>query len=186
EPRQRRAGRPVSKGLRGHLGALRSGRLTTGAAKALGIPLLALGGAAAAPGPRRGAMVLADAALVAGSANLANLLDLRPGRALKLLLPAAAGLASVPARDPRTLSGQDLSRAALAPALLALPADLRERGMLGDAGANILGAAVGAAATRSAPPPVRGGLLAAVTALTLLSERISFSAVIETTPWLRS
>src|SRR5699024_2118429 len=109
-----------------------------------------------------------------------------PGRALKLLLPAAAGLASVPARDPRTLSGQDLSRAALAPALLALPADLRERGMLGDAGANILGAAVGAAATRSAPPPVRGGLLAAVTALTLLSERISFSAVIETTPWLRS
>src|SRR5690606_20120955 len=77
EPRQRRAGRPVSKGLRGHLGALRGGRVTTGGAKALGIPALALLGAAAAPAPRGGAMVLVDGALIAGCANLANLLDLR-------------------------------------------------------------------------------------------------------------
>src|SRR5699024_3595714 len=135
EPRQRRAGRPVSKGLRGHLGALRSGRLTTGAAKALGIPLLALGGAAAAPGPRRGAVVLAEAALVAGSANLANLLDLRPGRALKAVLPGAVVLAAAPGGDPRDESGRRLGLAAALPALLALPADLREHGMLGDAGA---------------------------------------------------
>src|SRR5699024_5719594 len=84
----------VSKGLRGHLGALRRGRLTTGALKAAGIPLLALAGAAASPAPRGGAMVLADAALTAGCANLANLLDLRPGRALKVILPAAALLAA--------------------------------------------------------------------------------------------
>src|SRR5699024_11211401 len=82
-----------SKGLRGHLGALRRGRLTTGALKAAGIPLLALAGAAASPAPRGGAMVLADAALTAGCANLAHLLDLRPGRALKDILPAAATLA---------------------------------------------------------------------------------------------
>lgn len=186
EPRQRRAGRPVSKGLRGHLGALRAGHLTTGAAKALGIPLLTLLGAAAAPPPRGGAMVLADAALAAGCANLANLLDLRPGRALKAVLPAAALLAGATQGTGRGRSGRDLARAALLPGLLALPADLREHGMLGDAGANALGAAVGTAAARALPVPARLALLAAVVALTLTSERISFSAVIDSTPALRA
>ncbi len=201
EPRQRRAGRPVAKGLRGHLGALRSGRLTTGGVKALGIPALALLGAAAAPRPRHGAMVPADAILVAGCANLANLLDLRPGRALKAVIPAAAALAvpsaSAPARGrrdagqghpcgDRDASGRALAIAALVPAAAALLPDLREHGMLGDAGANALGAAVGLAATRRAPRPVRLGLTGLVVALTLASERVSFSAVIDRTPALRA
>ncbi|WP_394214784.1 hypothetical protein [Brachybacterium vulturis] len=178
EPRLRRAGRPVSKGLRGHLGALRRGHLTTGAAKALGIPLAALGGALAAPAPRGGPMVAADAALIAGAANLANLLDLRPGRALKAVLPAAALLALGAPEAPRGAGGRGLALAALLPGLLAMPFDLRERGMLGDAGANVLGAAVGGAATRRLPVPARLCVLGAVVALTLVSERVSFSAVI--------
>ena len=184
EPRQRRAGRPVSKGLQGHLGALRRGQLTTGAAKALGIPVLGLLGAAAAPAPRRGAMILADAALVAGTANLANLLDLRPGRALKAVLPPAVLLALAARGTAREHSGGELAVAALLPGLLALPADLREHGMLGDAGANVLGAAVGGAATRLLPVPARLSLLTAVVALTLASEKVSFSAVIDRTPML--
>jgi UDP-N-acetylmuramyl pentapeptide phosphotransferase/UDP-N-acetylglucosamine-1-phosphate transferase len=186
EPRLRRAGRPVSKGLRGHLGALRDGHLTTGAAKALGIPLLALAGAAAAPAPRRAAMVLADAALAAGCANLANLLDLRPGRALKAVLPGAVLLALAPGDTARGSSGRRLALAAALPGLLALPADLRERGMLGDAGANVLGAAVGAAASRRLPVPARLALLGVVVALTLASERVSFSAVIDRSAGLRA
>ncbi|MGP9539859.1 hypothetical protein ACT3SP_17855 [Brachybacterium sp. AOP43-C2-M15] len=186
EPRQRRAGRPVSKGLRGHLGALREHHLTTGAAKALGIPLLAVLGTAGAPPPRGGAMVVADAALVAGCANLANLLDLRPGRALKALLPPAAALALAPAGGERGADGRLLAVAALLPALLALPADLRERGMLGDAGANVLGAALGGAAVRRLPVPARLPLLAAVVVLTLVSEKVSFSAVIDRTAALRA
>lgn len=186
EPHLRRRGRPVSKGLRGHLGALRSGRLTTGAAKALGIPLAALGGALVAPGPRGGPMVLADAALSAGCANLANLLDLRPGRALKAVLPAAVLLSLAAGTAPRDRSGRDLARAAAVTGVLALPTDLRERGMLGDAGANVLGAAVGTAAARRLTVPVRLTLLAGVVALTLASERVSFSAVIERTPALRA
>lgn len=185
EPRQRRAGRPVSKGLRGHLGSLLEGHLTTGAAKALGIPLLSLTGALTAPASRGGAMILADAALVAGCANLVNLLDLRPGRALKGVLPSAALLLLVPAETDRARTGSRLALAALLPGLLALPADLRERGMLGDAGANVLGAAVGSAATRLLPPPARLSLLAAVVALTLASEKVSFSAVIDSTAPLR-
>lgn len=206
EPHQRRAGTPVSKGLRGHLGALRRGRLTTGAAKALGIPLLALAAAAAAPRPRGGAMVVADAALIAGCANLANLLDLRPGRALKAVLPAALLLASAPAASAsgpspsgispagpsaseaaaRKDSGRRLALAAAVPAALALPADLREHGMLGDAGANVLGAAVGTAVSRRLPVGARLSVLAVVVALTLASERVSFSAVIDDTPALRA
>ncbi|MGP9682091.1 MULTISPECIES: hypothetical protein [unclassified Brachybacterium] len=187
EPRQRRAGRAVSKGLRGHLGALRTGHLTTGAAKALGIPVLTLAGAAVAPGPRAGAMVLADGALAAGCANLANLLDLRPGRALKVVLPAAAVLSALSAgEDPRLRSGRALAVAALIPAALALPSDLREHGMLGDAGANVLGAAVGTAAARALPVPARLSLLGVVVALTLASEKVSFSAVIDSTPTLRA
>lgn len=206
EPRQRRAGRPVSKGLRGHLGALRQHHLTTGAAKALGIPVLALLGTAGASPRRGGAMVLADAALVAGAANLANLLDLRPGRALKVLLPLtatlalrpvapagrapAAATAAGPARQARgsarDAEGRSLALAALLPGLIALPADLRERGMLGDAGANVLGAAAGGAAVRRLPAPARLLLLALVVALTLASERVSFSAVIDRTAPLRA
>jgi len=186
EPRLRRAGRPVSKGLRGHLGALRSGSLTTGAAKALGIPLLALVGTLTAPAPRGEAMTVADAALVAGCANLANLLDLRPGRALKAVLPAAALLALAPGEQARDRSGRRLALAAAVPGLLALPADLRERGMLGDAGANVLGAAVGGAAARRLSVPARLSLLGIVVALTLASERVSFSAVIDRTAALRA
>lgn len=185
EPHQRRAGRPVSKGLRGHLAWLRRGHVTTGAAKALGIPALSLVAAAAAPAPRGGAMILPDAALTAGCANLANLLDLRPGRALKAVLPPAALLALGAGEGARSRSGARLALAALLPGLLALPADLRERGMLGDAGANVLGAAVGAAASRVLPVPARLALLGGVVALTLASERVSFSAVIDRTPALR-
>lgn len=212
EPRQRRAGRAVAKGLRGHLGALRAGRLTTGAAKALGIPALALIATAVAPPERAGrtipahiALVLTDGALVAGSANLVNLLDLRPGRALKVVIPAAAALTATPltaAVDQeatgrgqaagshrgagRERSGRALGAAALIPATAALLPDLAEHGMLGDAGANALGAAAGLSITRRVSPPVRIALLAGVAALTLASERVSFSAVIDRTPLLRT
>jgi len=66
-----------------------------------------------------------------------------------------------------------------------LPDDLGERVMLGDCGANAAGALVGlrAAAMRSRGP--RAAMLAAVVALTLASEKVSFTRVIEATPGLR-
>ena len=83
-----------TKGLRGHLGALAEGRVTTGAVKLLGITAASLfAGTVLADARRRAtgsstpfAATALDAvtsgALVAGTANLLNLLDLRPGRAL--------------------------------------------------------------------------------------------------------
>ena len=60
-----------------------------------------------------------------------------------------------------------------------------ERDMLGDGGANALGAAWGAAAVLDAPRHVRLALLAGAVGLTLASERVSFTEVIATTPGLR-
>lgn len=180
------------KGLRGHLGALTRGELTTGGLKVLGIgatslvaAAIALGGRPGGPGGRRtSALVrLVDVgvagALVAGTANLLNLLDLRPGRAAK-----AAGLAALPLLAHPTAG--PLAAATLGAAASGLPGDLAERDMLGDAGANALGALVGTAAVVAAPRSVRALLLAGVVGLTVASERVSFTEVIARTPALRA
>jgi hypothetical protein len=173
-----------TKGLRGHLGALREGRLTTGGLKVLGIGATSL--AAAAVGTRRHgstagwvAEVAVNGALIAGSANLLNLLDLRPGRALK----ASAALAVVPARGPLAAGG---TGAVLGAAAAAWPGDLGERDMLGDGGANALGALVGTRIALGLPLPLRVAALAGVVGLTFASEKVSFSQVIAETPWLKA
>jgi hypothetical protein len=169
----------LRKGLRGHLGALARGEITTGGIKLAGIGATGLAAARLALGPgAKAGDVLPAAALVAGCANLANLLDLRPGRALKaVLLP----LPTVAAAGPTG----GLVAAVAGPALALLPEDLGERAMLGDGGANAAGALVGVALVAGAPRGVRLGALAAVVGLTLASERVSFTKVIEATPVLR-
>ena len=57
--------------------------------------------------------------------------------------------------------------------------------MLGDCGANALGAAVGTAAVQALPWQLRLLACAAAVALNLASEQVSFTAVIERTPLLR-
>lgn len=175
-----------SKGLRGHLRALGHGELTTGGLKILGIGVTGLVAAAwarPAPDPERGALagaldVAAAGALVAGTANLVNLFDLRPGRALKVvLLHSPAALAAGP--------GAPVVALAAGAATAMLPEDLGERAMLGDTGANALGAVLGTALVAGAPPRTRWALLAGVIALTLASEKVSFTKVIAATPGLR-
>ncbi len=173
------AGSGSARGFRGHLGALAHGEVTTGAVKLGGIgatglvSALLLGG-----GP---ADVAVNAGLVAGGANLLNLFDLRPGRALKVAL-ASGTLLAAGARDGQARA---TVAAPLGAAVALLPEDLGERAMLGDAGANALGAMLGAAAAASLSRPARLALLAAITGLTAASEVVSFTAVIERTPALR-
>ncbi|QDC26571.1 hypothetical protein FE374_06940 [Georgenia yuyongxinii] len=176
----------AAKGLRGHLGALRQGHVTTGALKILGIGAGALAAAAVAT-PRRTSgtgrivEILGGAALVAGTANLHNLFDLRPGRALKVATAVSGPLALT---GPGTPHGT-LAATALGVAGAALPDDLAERTMLGDTGANAVGALVGTALAAHPSRTLRAGALSAVVALTLLSERVSFSGVIERNGVLR-
>ena len=206
------AGSGSRRGFRGHLGALARGEVTTGAVKLGGIGATGLVSAALLGGGP--ADVAVNAGLVAGGANLLNLFDLRPGRALKVALASGtllamgarrgpvrsgttrptAGAATGPGADPRARGGAWAGSgpgalltvaAPLGAAIALLPEDLGERAMLGDAGANALGALLGVAAAASLSRPARLALLAGITGLTAASEVVSFTAVIERTPALR-
>lgn len=187
-----RFGAAGPKGFHGHIGALGEGRVTTGMLKLAGTSVLALAAAWALPlpfgvaGARGIAAWLLAAAVIALTVNLVNLFDLRPGRALKayciVAVPsalAAAGWGSGPA----TL----LVLIAAGPAIACLPADLRERSMLGDMGANAAGAVAGWLLASVLAGSLRWLAAAALVllALNLASERVSFSAVIERTRVLR-
>ena len=182
----------AAKGFAGHLAALRQGRGTSGLVKIAGVGAAGLAAAAllaADPAVRshanrrrsgragRVADVLLGAGVIAGTANLVNLLDLRPGRALKAGVLLGAPLLSGPAGG--------LAAGPVGAAAALLPADLDERVMLGDSGANALGASLGVALAARTGPVGRAGILAVVAALTAASEKVSFTQVIENTRGLR-
>ncbi|GLW08373.1 hypothetical protein Misp01_35030 [Microtetraspora sp. NBRC 13810] len=171
-------GATSSKGFKGHLTALARGEVTSGAVKILGIG--ASGLAAAALVSRGPVDTVVNGALVAGAANLANLFDLRPGRAIKVGLLTGGPLlaATLAARGPAAVPAAALAALPLGAAAALLPEDLRERAMLGDAGANALGALLGLAAATSLGRRGRLTVLGTVAALTAASEKISFTKVI--------
>jgi hypothetical protein len=144
-------------------GAHLRGGATTGTLKLVGIPLWALWRTHS----------LSGAVLVALSANVMNQLDTRPGRALKAFL-----LGSL-------VVGAD-SRGAVAVAVLLAPYDHREMAMLGDAGSNALGAVLGLSSVTRLSGPRRIAAIGALAALTLLADRRSLGALIESTPGLRA
>jgi UDP-GlcNAc:undecaprenyl-phosphate/decaprenyl-phosphate GlcNAc-1-phosphate transferase len=174
------AGATATKGFAGHLRALRHGTVTTGLVK------LVLGGVVgllAAPQSGSGGVVemLRGGLLIALGANLANLFDRAPGRVIKFGVLGAAVIAVLGAPG-WWLTGPMLVLGAGAGMLLP---DLREQCMLGDTGANVLGAAVGfglALALNRTGEWIAVGVLLA---LNVASERISFTKVIDATPPLR-
>jgi UDP-N-acetylmuramyl pentapeptide phosphotransferase/UDP-N-acetylglucosamine-1-phosphate transferase len=169
-----------SHGFHGHLAQLRRGHLTTGALKLVVGGLLAI----AVVGPLDGSSVLRlvlDGLLVALCANLANLLDRAPGRTTKVATVCFAALAIAAGGSDRLVGVAVVVGGALVLAV----GELRERFMLGDTGANALGAAIGVGAVLTMSPAVRDVLLVVVAALNLSSELVSFSAVIERVPLLR-
>lgn len=168
------------RGLTGHVRAAVRGRVTTGFVKLGGGASVALVLAGALVGDDAG-RVLLDGALIALAANMGNLFDRAPGRTLKVGLAAGAALLVV--------AGTSAAGVALAGVLGAaaglLAADLSERSMLGDTGANALGAALGVGAVLVLGDTTRTVVTAVLLGLTLLSEVVSFSRVIDAVPPLR-
>lgn len=166
------------RGFGGHLGALKGGRITGGLVK------IAAGGAA---GLTCGLILSGDLFtvleaifLVALSANLLNLLDRAPGRAAKLWIVLAVPLFAF--GEP----GWAIAASGMLGAVFCLlPSDLGERAMLGDMGANPLGAAVGLGLLVSLERPYRVAAILVLLALNLASERYSFSTIIERNIFLK-
>jgi hypothetical protein len=169
------------RGIRNHLRELAAGRMTTGILKLVvtaGATIVVVASAAYRSWPIAAAAVV----LVMGTTNLWNGLDVRPGRALKFFL--VMWLALVAVAPP---AGPDVAvlRSMWPWAALALLPDLRERAMLGDAGANVLGFTVGLGLLRVAPPWWVLVLAVAVLALNVLADTFTLSRAIEAAPPLR-
>jgi len=204
-------GGKVAKGLKGHLGALAHGQVTTGVIKIAGIGASALAasalvGSKATSVSGKVADLALNTVLIAGTANLANLLDLRPGRALKATVLVATPLsyfscaaAKTPAWEtsgapsatpaaPASASGASAQRLLAsglnAAAITALVEDLQETTMLGDTGANAAGALLGTSLAANDSWKLRLGTTLGVVGLILASEKVSFSKVIAANPAL--
>jgi UDP-GlcNAc:undecaprenyl-phosphate GlcNAc-1-phosphate transferase len=167
------------RGWRGHGRALLDLRVSTGALKAagsLGLAFYALGFA----GLPTGRWLLGSAVLVLAT-NVFNLLDLRPGRATKMFVLLGAGL-TIGAASVRTLWALGLFAG---PALIAGAYDLRERAMLGDTGANLLGALAGLWLVLSLSEIGQLVALALLLAITVYGELRSITELVERVPLLR-
>ena len=170
-----------ARGFRGHLRALRGGQLTSGALKlVLGVAVAVI---ATLTTEGLGVQLL-RVIVIAGSANVANLLDLAPARAAKGGLVGLVPALLLQHDHEYFLVGQIM----FASAVLALvPFELREELMLGDAGANALGATVGSAwvvatAGSDAALWIAAGV---VVAINVAGELVSFSRVIDRVGLLR-
>ena len=175
-----RHGTPSSpRGWRGHGAAVVRGELSTGALKAAGSLGLALFAMSYLP-LSNARWLLATAVLVLAT-NLFNLLDLRPGRTLKALVLLGAGLL-IGSANQRPLWALGLF---LGPALVAGFVDLRERAMLGDTGASLLGAVAGLWLVLSLSATGQVVALALLAAISVYGELRSISELVEGTPGLR-
>jgi hypothetical protein len=168
-----------ARGIRGHLRALLARRFDTAMLKAcgtLGLALIVLH----ASGLRGERLALAGGVLVLAP-HAFNLVDLRPGRAIKLfsLLAAILLLATRASRELWLLGPFVGPLAAIA------YFDVRERGMLGDSGASLIGALAGLWLVSALPSAALAGALATLAAVAIYGEVSSISALITRAPLLR-
>jgi len=159
------------RGMRGHFKSFFAGRLTTGALKALGGGVLAILVSGTTVPFRE---IAVNVLLVVLSINTVNLLDLRPGRAAKGFVLIGIFLAVAGWRRPELV----FLAMVMGSILAYIPYDLRARVMMGDTGSNALGVALGLVAVWVLTPPVKLGYLIVLTALNLLAEKYSLTAII--------
>ena len=170
---------PGPRGLRDHLRSVASGRVTTGLIKVVVIVGSAVVVVALQP-DRPTSVAVLGVVLLSASSNVSNGLDVVPGRSLKaFVFPALAFAIGGESSDAPAVVGL------LVGAVVVLPFDLRERAMLGDGGANLLGFAAGIALYDILPDPWVGVAAAAAVVLNVVAETVSFSRVIARTPPLR-
>ncbi len=168
-------------GFSGHLRALRERRVTTGLVKLVGGGLLSL--MIAGLVTHDGIIgVLRDGALIALAANLANLFDRAPGRSTKVSVLACVGLVAA----TTAAAAGAIAVVGVAAALGLMPWELREKLMQGDTGVNVTGAMLGVSAVATLGSGPLWVVVAILFGFNVVSERVSFSKVIDASAPLRA
>lgn len=174
-----------AKGFRGHVGSLLRGILTTGGLKMIAIGLLSLFTMVSLYWDSEGGVprIIIGTCVIALSANFINLFDLRPGRAGKVYLAGLGCCLLVVGFGGKVLLGWPdmvaLVLAGLGPLVAVWRHDIGERGMLGDAGANSMGAFLGYLLATAAPLWLLIMWLVILLSLNLAGEYVSFSKIIK-------
>jgi hypothetical protein len=166
------------RGWRGHGRALARGELSTGAIKAAGTTALA---AYAAAGTGAGGFdYVAEVGVLTLTAHLGNLLDTRPGRTEKALGLTAA----IVCAGSWSLAPLQPVAALIGPVAVGAWFTLRERAMLGDSGASLVGGTIGVVLVTTLAAPATYAALAGLIAISLYGELRSISSAIGRNPLL--
>ena len=164
-------------GLKGHFKSLLKGKLTTGGFKALFGGFIGMIISIAIS--KNIYDIIINTLIIALSTNLMNLLDLRPGRAIKGYLLISIGLLFTLGTYTRNLL------------LLILPnviayfnQDLKAKAMMGDTGSNVLGISIGILFVMGYSLKVRIVWLVFLVFIHILTEKYSLTKIIENNKFL--
>lgn len=159
-------------GLKGHFKSLLKGSLTTGGFKALFGGFI---GIVISIGISKNITdIIINTLIIALSTNLMNLLDLRPGRAIKVYILIIVGIFI-------TLTGYiKLLPLLILPNVLAyFNYDLKAKAMMGDTGSNVLGISIGILFVMGYSLKVRIAWLVFLVFIHILTEKYSLTKIIE-------
>ncbi len=169
----------TEQGLRGHARAALRGRLSTGAVKAIGtvgLAAYAMAGEGWAPSE-----YAAGVGVLTMSAHLGNLLDTRPGRSEKALaLTGAAACAATWSLEPLAAVA-----ALIGPVAVGAWLTLRERAMLGDSGASLIGGMIGVVLVTTLSVSALWLALGLLVAISLYGEFRSINSAVGRVPLLQ-
>jgi len=165
-------------GFRGHIKSLLKGRLTTGGLKAIvgGLISLLIGSLFSLDMIE----IIVNALIIALFTNLINLLDLRPGRAIKGFLLISILFIVI------GLSGEIrvILISSVAYAVACLPQDIKAKSMMGDVGSNALGAVLGITTAAGYDITVKYIILGLLILIHIITEKYSLTKIIEKNPIL--
>lgn len=163
------------KGIRQHIRSTLKGNLTTGFVKAFMTGLTSFNVSIRISDTLM--EMLVNLSLMLLFTNLLNLLDLRPGRTVKVFF-----FFSLPLLYFLTIHDRIVSLPFIIMILASIvyfPFDLKEICMLGDTGSNILGITLGYYYALLAPFPLKAALLVFLIGIHIAAEKISLSKLIE-------
>ncbi len=165
-------------GLKGHFKSLFKGRLTTGGFKALFGGFVALTVSVSISSTIQD--IIINTLLIALFTNLINLLDLRPGRAIKgYIFIALILLFSIEQHYPKVLIVL-----LMANVLAYFKEDLKAKAMMGDAGSNVLGISLGIITAMNFSFVGRGCILMGLILIHVITEKYSLTKMIENNKFL--